>query len=317
MKIASEKEHKAAIDKAQSELDFWKGVADLLNIHFTTAEEVADRVLYDLLRGYKPQGKADSNVRLQKTESEEGDLLFRQRDVEAEMAQIEADAKANGTYMKAPNGKRSKLTPRQWAQVRTKAFKDWFGDWEKRSQIEKLRKSESASITGKEIEVTDDYKQNKKNALEYGKKLQGEYTNADTGVSVQLQRGRKNGGINEVLQHNYKDDSYILSVAAIPQIIEKSIYIDREPNKDTTKNPDVVEYQHFVGGLKIGGEDYTVHSLVAVDKHGNRYYDHNLTHIEKTKLLDSIERQAVKGQGFDTTSGTEPTTLIATNVRNF
>ena len=130
LKIASEKEHKAAIDKAQSELDFWKGVADLLNIHFTTAEEVSDRVLYDLLRGYKPQGKADSNVRLQKTESEEGDLLFRQRDVEAEMAQIEADAKANGTYMKAPNGKRSKLTPRQWALVRTKAFKDWFGDWE-------------------------------------------------------------------------------------------------------------------------------------------------------------------------------------------
>lgn len=28
-------------------------------------------MLYDLLRGYKPQGKADSNVRLQKTESEE------------------------------------------------------------------------------------------------------------------------------------------------------------------------------------------------------------------------------------------------------
>lgn len=195
----------------------------MLNIHFTTAEEVSDRVLYDLLRGYKPQGKADSNARFEKTESEEGDLLFRQRDVEAEMAQIEADAKANGTYMKAPNGKRSKLTPRQWAQVRTKTFKDLFGDWEKRSQIEKLRKSESASITGKEIEVTDDYKQNKKNALEYGKKLQGEYTNADTGVSVQLQRGRKNGGINEVLQHNYKDDSHILSVAAIPQIIEKSI----------------------------------------------------------------------------------------------
>ena len=78
---------------------------------------------------------------------------------------------------------------------------------------------------------------------------------------------------------------------------------------DTAKNPDVVEYQHFVCGLKIGNEDYTVHSLVAVDKHGNRYYDHNLTQIEKTKLLDSIERQAVSGQGFDTTSGTKPTTL--------
>ena len=31
---------------------------------------------------------------------------------------------------KAPNGKDTNLTPKQWAQVRTKAFKKWFGDWE-------------------------------------------------------------------------------------------------------------------------------------------------------------------------------------------
>ena len=31
----------------------------------------------------------------------------------------------------APNGKVSNLTERQYAQVRTKEFKDWFGDWEK------------------------------------------------------------------------------------------------------------------------------------------------------------------------------------------
>ena len=30
----------------------------------------------------------------------------------------------------APNGKPSNLTPEQYAQVRTKEFKDWFGDWE-------------------------------------------------------------------------------------------------------------------------------------------------------------------------------------------
>lgn len=33
-------------------------------------------------------------------------------------------------WRKAPNGKRSKLTEKQWVQVRTKEFKDWFGDWE-------------------------------------------------------------------------------------------------------------------------------------------------------------------------------------------
>lgn len=39
-------------------------------------------------------------------------------------------AKSNGTYMKAPNGKLTNLTEKQWVQVRTKAFKKWFGDWE-------------------------------------------------------------------------------------------------------------------------------------------------------------------------------------------
>ena len=33
-------------------------------------------------------------------------------------------------WMKAPNGKTSKLNARQWVQVRTPAFKKWAGDWE-------------------------------------------------------------------------------------------------------------------------------------------------------------------------------------------
>lgn len=111
------------------------------------------------------------------------------------------------------------------------------------------------------------------------------------------------------------DFPHIQSVAAIPQIIEESIYIDSEANKDLDKKPNVVVYQHFECGLKIGAEDYTVHSLVAVDHAGNRYYDHNLTHIEKTKLLDSIDRQAVNGQGFGTTPGTKPTTLFGYKVK--
>lgn len=47
-----------------------------------------------------------------------------------EMEQIKKNAKADGTFMKAPNGKPTNLTERQWLQVRTKAFKKWFGDWE-------------------------------------------------------------------------------------------------------------------------------------------------------------------------------------------
>ena len=55
----------------------------------------------------------------------------RQEEYSKEMQNILANAKRDpeGNLL-APNGKKSNLTERQYAQVRTKAFKDWFGDWE-------------------------------------------------------------------------------------------------------------------------------------------------------------------------------------------
>ena len=47
-----------------------------------------------------------------------------------EQEDIERVAKENGTWLKAPNGKGTNLSPEQWVSVRTKAFKEWFGDWE-------------------------------------------------------------------------------------------------------------------------------------------------------------------------------------------
>lgn len=174
---------------------------------------------------------------------------------------------------------------------------------DKKARIDKLRDSEPVEITGNEIEPSDDLKQYKKNALEYGKKLQGSYVNKDTGRTIQLQRGRKNGGLKEVLQHDINDVAHIKSVAAIPQIIENSIYIDSADNHDTKKNPNVSKYHYYVCGLKIGGVDYTVRMVEAEDKDGNRYYDHKLTHIEKGNLIDNNETAFVQ---------TSPTELSST-----
>ncbi len=48
----------------------------------------------------------------------------------AEERNIIDNAKKDGTFMKAPNGNPTNLNERQWVQVRTEAFKEWFGDWE-------------------------------------------------------------------------------------------------------------------------------------------------------------------------------------------
>lgn len=205
-----------------------------------------------------------------------------------EEKKIVETAKANDTYMKAPNGKPTNLSEKQWAQVRTKAFKKWFGDWEKAARIEKLRRSKAVKITGEEIEPNSDLKQYKKNALEYGKNLRGEYTNKDTGETIALTGGNSRGGMREILQHDYKDIEHLQSIAAIPQIIEKAIFVDEAPNEDAERYPGVKSFRYYVCGLKIGNTSYTVKAVVAVQNNGDRYYDHKLSSIEKGKLLSII-----------------------------
>lgn len=168
----------------------------------------------------------------------------------------------------------------------------------KKERIEKLRKSEPIEITGKEIEPSDDLKQYKKNALEYGKSLRGEYINKDTGTIISVTGGNSRGGIREILQHDYKDVEHLQSIAAVPQIIENSVFIEELANEDLEKYPGVKSFSYYVCGLKIAGVDYTVKAVIANQNNGERYYDHKLTNIEKGKLLSiapTIQKAGIDG----------------------
>ena len=64
--------------------------------------------------------------------------LSRTRAEQAENEYTRVYEKYVGTpeWLKAPNGKDTNLTERQWVQVRTPSFKAWFGDWEKHARAE-------------------------------------------------------------------------------------------------------------------------------------------------------------------------------------
>lgn len=99
--------------------DMWNSFKDMLGLSQYSWDEVrnmslqeyTDAVAVDLLRG--------EELRLSPILS-----------IGQELQQIKDEAIANGTFMKAPNGKGTNLNERQWLQVRSKAFRDWFGDWE-------------------------------------------------------------------------------------------------------------------------------------------------------------------------------------------
>ena len=77
--IFDKAEAMSAMQKIRQALDtFWKSVADFLHIHYTTAEEVADRVMKDLLDGVDPRmmndGESVESISYQRADSEEESL---------------------------------------------------------------------------------------------------------------------------------------------------------------------------------------------------------------------------------------------------
>lgn len=206
----------------------------------------------------------------------------------SEEQQIIDQAKQNGTYMKAPNGQPSNLTEKQWVQVRTQAFKNWFGDWEKAARIEKLRRSKPLVVSGNDYQ--EKYELNSRSAGKYiVDSLRGEYINADTQSTIRISRKSQ-----KVAHHDAESEAHLKSIAYIPQMIENAVFVDELTNIKDKNGFD--SYRYYVVGLKMDGIDYTAKLTVGV-KHGEAYYDHSLTEIEKSNLIDQID--LVKAQVYD------------------
>ena len=241
----------AALERIKQALTkFWKGVADLLHIRFTTAEEVADRILADLLHGVNPTAYAkreDGKVREQ---------LIGEKGAAAIDKAEQATARLDNLNV---------------AREMEQAFT------EKKNRIEKLRKSEPLVVDGNEY--LGKYELNSKSAGDYIlSSLRRGYKNIDTNEIIHISRKSQ-----KVAHHDAENEVLLMSIAYIPQLIEHAILIDEEPNSKSKNGFD--SYRYYVVGCNIGGVDYTVRLTVGV-KNGQSYYDHALTKIEKGNLLN-------------------------------
>ena len=237
----------AAVERVRQALKrFWRKVADFFGRRFTTAEEVADTVLADMLHGVKPSFAVhDGGVRYEANSEEAG---------------IVARAKADGTYMKAPNGQPSKLTPRQWVQVRTKAFKEWFGDWEKAARVEMIQGLSAIGINPHSLskdELHDLYR---------------------TFKPVQKD-GHSIAFYNGAFKKIYKEGGLFAKI--VPQlrdVFEQSLFAYDEADslggtvrKDGTvhkEHKNIVHYQNYVGKVDILGNTYYVRFTVQEEQSG-------------------------------------------------
>ncbi len=84
-----------------------------------------------LARAAMTRDLMSGKLKAEKIESFAAPVLYSAREeVAAEYQAVVDQHMGKASWMKAPNGMPTKLTERQWVQVRTPSFKRWFGDWE-------------------------------------------------------------------------------------------------------------------------------------------------------------------------------------------
>ncbi len=208
--------------------------------------------------------------------------MRQQRGVSAAVSQMEeVRKKYYGTdkWLKAPNGKDTNLTERQWLQVRTPNFKEWFGDWEKKIRIDKLLNSEMLVL--KWDAESPAYDLNVSSAESFiHREYQGKvFENDDTEEKYVLSKK----GRQKLLSHGRYNKVHLKSLFFLPQIIKHSTFITEIDSYK--ENGKYERYQYFVCGINLDGTDYTVKSVFGLDSNGVWVYDQGLSQIEKGTLI--------------------------------
>lgn len=115
-------EHEEALDKARE---------DVANYEELMQKELEEKeAKYAEMDAQVSAANNVSNAEEDTEEANDEEVRYRSSRLSPELQAIKDQAKADGIFMKAPNGRPTNLTEKQWLQVRTPEFKEWFGDWE-------------------------------------------------------------------------------------------------------------------------------------------------------------------------------------------
>ena len=206
-----------------------------------------------------------------------------------EMQSIKAVAEKDGTFMKAPNGQRSNLTEKQWLQVRTKAFKAWFGDWERvslfRAAYNRIMSMASvASLSGKEFGrgLTPE-----KMAEHWQTVCGGKVKHDVLGDVVLTKRSAK-----DCLAHGLHREK-IAVFAKVHDVIRNGVVFDRQSNWKQRGYDTCC----LAAPVTINGKEYICQVVVKQFKDRNQFYLHEV------ELKEKLPTEGRTGFYFGSTSG--------------
>ena len=146
---------------------------------------------------------------------------------------------------------------------------------ERRKEVRgKFEKAPTLEATTDEIKALDKSEGVSKALIDWATKkgILGDHANEDTGWGeIEITRS----SVRNVIGHNAGDGKLaILGVA--PDLIKTGIYLE------TTERNEKGHVSHiFAGKVKVDGEQYAVGFAITEDVNGRRYYNHEMTEIEK------------------------------------
>ena len=234
--------------------------------------EFYDRLFSNYNEKTSEESQANTEVQeeLDFGETERHQTVNTQLTEEAQKQYDDVVAKYKGTdqWMKAPNGKRTNLSERQWVMVRTPNFIRWFGDWLKLYNKKRIESLNPISIKT-EINSVPDFFRNRgmKNRTQMVNwaynQVQRKVVDSEIG-RVQISKR----GINDSLFHGH--DKYKVSLySVLDELIENGVLIN-ELVEDGKRN--------WILANKIirDGNTGYVGVVIKEDRQGNRYYDHTI-----------------------------------------
>lgn len=255
---------------------------------------------YEKLLGAESDGKdrsswkfsPDSTITPLSRESAESNVLLQLREENDEFKKVEARLKADssnfdveGNHL-APNGKKSNLTYRQWIQVRTDSFKNWFGDWEKAYSFNRIMEEDPVAIlTGNEFA-----KQENKSLVDSVNEFYSSFGN-------KVHRD----GFGQVLLRKHDIQSSIahgvgrikaIAFKAVPEVIQNGEIFAETDNYKSRGYTSVV----IAAPIKIGTDEYICEVVVNKEESQNNFYLHEVELKNKLQLGNQVRSYGNESQ---------------------
>ena len=245
--LEAEGEELEALDEALGE---WRDALDaeiraLLEERF---EELVDEEqkylddenwrLIDRLKELRGEERAASEARAEELEERFEELADEEEGIGESYGQ-------DGTGRLAPNGEPSDLDAKQHAEVRTDAFKAFFGDWEMAAAAREIQGMEATPVSALPERMAQKDAEAKAGAF-------GEMKNERYGVTATISKET----VGKIFGHKGFNVTRIFD--AVPGLFGNSVLVLSETNDGHKTRNNVKAYHHFVNKFEADGKEYYI-----------------------------------------------------------